>query len=88
MIKISKENGKYVGTFAELQNELGLASDEVPLKNIIVDESKLTIKFDLSETRRGVTGKITKAGIKMNWGKSRGSYGTANSFMKRDKNCY
>jgi hypothetical protein len=88
VIKIAKENGKYVGTFAELSNKLGLTYDEVSLKNIVVDELKLKIKFDISETGRGVTGKITKAGIKMNWGESRGEYGTANSLMKRDKDCY
>ena len=88
VIKIAKVNGKYVGTFAELSNKLGLAYDEVPLKNINIDESKLTIKFDISETRRGVTGKITKSGIKLNWGESRGEYGTADSLMKRDQDCY
>lgn len=87
IVKISKLNGKYVGTFAELQNELGLVSDEMPLENIIVDESKLTIKFSIGTGRR-VTGKITKTGIKMNWGKSRGEYGTTNSFLKRGGDCY
>jgi len=86
VIKISKKNGKYVGTFAELQNELGLASDEMPLENLIVDESKSTIEFNFGG-RGKVKGKILKSGIRMNWGKNRGSYGTANSFMKRDKNC-
>ena len=86
IIRISKKNGKYLGTFAELQNELGLASDEMPLENLIVDESKSTIEFSFGG-RGKVKGKILKSGIRMNWGKNRGSYGTANSFMKRDKNC-
>ncbi len=86
VIKIATENGKYVGTFAELQNELGLAYDEVALQNISIDKSKLTIRFDIG-TKRRVRGKITKAGMKMNWGENRGAYGTANSFMKRDKDC-
>ena len=86
IIRISKKNGKYFGTFAELQNELGLASDEMPLENLIINESKLTIMFDFGG-RSKVKGKILKSGIKMDWGKNRGAYGTANSFMKRDDGC-
>ena len=101
VIKIAFKNGIYVGTFAQLQNELGLASDETPLKNIVVNKSRLTIKFDITFTRysgstegklstvRGVTGKISKRGIKMNWRGSSGSYGSSTPFMKRgDKTCY
>ena len=86
IIRISKKNGKYFGTFAELQNELGLSGDEMPLENLFVDLSKSTIKFNFGD-RGKVTGKITKSGIRMNWGKNRGAYGTANSFMKRGKDC-
>ena len=86
IIRISKRNGKYLGTFAELQNELGLASDEMPLENLIVNKYKSTIEFTFGG-RGKVKGKITKSGIQMNWGKNRGAYGTANSFMKRDKAC-
>ena len=86
IIRISKKNGKYSGTFAELQNELGLSSDEMTLENIVVDLSKSTIKFNFGG-RGKVTGKITKSGIRMNWGKNRGAYGTAKSFMKRGEGC-
>ena len=86
IIRISKKNGKYFGTFAELQNELGLSSDEMTLENLIVDVSKSIIKFNFGD-RGKVTGKITKFGIRMNWSKNGGEYGTANSFMKRGRDC-
>jgi hypothetical protein len=86
IIRISKKSGTYFGTFAELQNELGLASDEMPLENLIVEQSKSIITFTFGGRGR-VTGKITKAGIQMNWGNNRGAYGTAKSFMKRGKDC-
>jgi len=87
VLKIAVRNGKYIGTFAELQNELGLASDEKPLKNITVNKLRLTIKFKLA-TERSITGKIWKNGIQINWRGNSGSYGRSKSFMKRlGKHC-
>ena len=95
VIKITKENGKFVGTFAELSNELGLTYEEVTLKNVVINQTKRTITFNVTSnrykyarTKRKITGNITKTGIQMNWGEGGGEYGTAKSFMKRDKNCY
>ena len=99
VVKITKKKGKYAGTFAELQNERGEAWEETPLENLVVNESSKTITFDIKfhrvknintgylETVRGVTGKITKFGVKMNWRGMQAEYG-ANPFMKRDKDCY
>lgn len=97
VIRITRENGKYAGTFAELSNELGMAYDEVPLENLIIDRLKGTIAFDIKSRqiaarefkthKREITGRITKAGIKMNWRDHKGEYGTVNSFMKRKKSC-
>ncbi len=100
IIKIKKENGKYFGTFAELRNELGLTDGEKFLENLKVDESKriltFTIEFSryvgtktrkLEMVRKIVTGKITNAGIKINWNGYRTDYGNVNPFMKREKDC-
>jgi len=100
VVKIKKKNGKYVGTFEELRNERGDAWEAIPLENLVVDESSRTIKFDIKfhrlkdintrylETVRGVTGKITKSGLKMNWRGKSAEYGGTNPFMKRGKDCY
>ncbi len=99
-VKITKKNGKYIGTFEELRNERGDAWDAIPLENLVVNEQTKTISFDIKfhrvkdintrylEIVRGVTGKITKSGIRMNWRGKRAEYGAANPFMKRDKDCY
>lgn len=103
VIKISAKKGKYSGTFAQLSNELGLAYDETPLKNILVNRPKLTIRFDITFNRyiitnsyagvserrlvtvRGVSGKFSKNGIKMNWRGNSGDYGGSRPFMKRGR---
>ena len=100
VVKITRKNSKYVGTFEELRNERGDAWDATPLENLVIDKSSRTIKFDIRfhrvknintrylETVRGVTGKITKSGIKMNWRGKSAEYGGSKPFMKRDKDCY
>jgi hypothetical protein len=98
-IEIRKENGKYSGKFSQLSNELGLTFDATPLQNLEVNEKTGAIKLDIQfyvitndfkwkpETVRGVTGKVTQKGIKMNWGGRSAEYGQPNPFMSREKYC-
>ena len=86
VIKIAMENGKYVGTFAELQNELGLTGEPITLKNVNVNATNMTVGFEI-RAGRTVLGKLTKTGIRMSWGENRSEYGSAKSFMKREKVC-
>jgi hypothetical protein len=89
VIKIWLVKGRYNGSFAELSNELGLAFDETRIKNISFDKKRQLIRFDVTFNRRtpktvkGLTGKVSRSGIKMNWGNVRGMYGPLNPFMKR-----
>jgi hypothetical protein len=100
VVKITKKNGKYSGTFEELRNERGDAWEAIPLENLVVNEQAGIITFDIKfhrikdintcylETVRRVTGKTTKSGIKMNWRGKKAEYGSPNPYMKRSKDCY
>ena len=93
VIKISLKNGRYVGTFEELSNELGVAYDATPLKNISYNKRRRRIDFDITfnvgsghrtlMTVTDVTGKVSRSGIKMNWYRVKAQYGRRNPFMKR-----
>ena len=89
---IRKVNGRYVATFTELMHDGGEYYPEVTIENLIVNESKRIITFDIAlhsgrdvTVLRWVTGKVTRAGIKMNWHGHRAEHGQANPFMRREK---
>lgn len=96
VIKIWVSDHKYVGTFAELSNELGLTYDETPLKNLSYNKRTRKIKFYLTFHSAGsllpikyMTGNVSRLGIKMNWYGRTAMYGSADPFMKRkNRECW
>jgi hypothetical protein len=93
--RISKQNGNYRASFAELISDSGEQAAPVAIGNLRVNERTATISFDLPLNRGGhpvvaphVFGKITKKGIKMYWRGDGGEYGMANPFLRRrTRNC-
>jgi hypothetical protein len=89
-LTIRKVKGRYVATFTQLMHEGGDYYPEVELQNLNVDEAGRTIIFDIvlnpgrnARELHGVTGKITRAGIKMNWHGNAANYGKPDPFMRR-----
>ncbi len=90
-LNIKKLKGKYVATFTELTGDGGEYAPTVRVRNLSVNESKRTVKFDLPLLGngksvvfvRGVTGRITSSGIRMNWRGRAGEFGGPNPFLRR-----
>lgn len=89
---IRKENGKYVATFTELMHDGGEYYPDATVKNLIVNESKGIIIFDLAlhsgrdiAVLRLVSGRITRAGVKMNWRGNAAEHCSEDPFMRRQK---
>ncbi len=89
---IKKVNGRYVATFTELMHDGGEYYPEVAIENLIVNETKRIITFDIAlhsgrdgKVLRRVTGRVTRVGIKMNWRGHRAEHGQPNPFMRREK---
>lgn len=89
---IRKVNGRYAATFTELMHDGGEYYPKATIENLTVNESKKIITFDIAlhsgrdgTVLRHVTGRVTHAGIKMNWRGHSAEHGQANPFMRREK---
>ena len=90
--EIKKVTGKYVATFTELRDDGGEGYPEVKVKHLVVNKAKKVVVFDLALHLGGrktvlkqVRGRISRAGIKMNWRGHSTDYGQSDPFMKREK---
>ena len=89
---IRKVNGRYVATFTELMHDGGEYYPDFRIRNLIVNQSKRIITFDIAlhsgrdeKVLRRVTGRVTRAGIKMNWRGHHAEHGQPNPLMRRQK---
>jgi len=88
--RISKHDGRYTASFAELISDSGEQNKPIAVGNFKIDQRTGRISFDLLLNRggnpviiRNVSGKITKTGIKMYWRGNGGEYGKSNPFLRR-----
>ena len=78
--------GGYKGDFERLVNHLGL-TEKAELRNISYHSGRF--RFDIASHGyslnriRGVSGTVSRAGIRVNLGSARGEYGRPKSFFKR-----
>ena len=93
-LMIKRVHGKYTATFVELMHDGGEYYPQVPVRNLAVDQAKGRITFDLvlhqgkvTQEIPHVTGKVSDAGIKMNWRGRAALYGRSNPFMRRMQGC-
>jgi hypothetical protein len=89
-LTIKKVNKRYIATFSELASDGGESHPDVTVRNLVVNEPKRTIVFDLplhsGMVLRNVKGQISRKGLKLNWGNGTAAeYGQPNPFMRRKK---
>lgn len=88
--RIKKMNGKYAAFFTELVGDGGEYLPTVRIRNLKVNEKTRMIVFDItlndgneSIVLHHVSGRISRAGIKMNWRNHATFIGSENPFLRR-----
>lgn len=92
--EIKRYKNRYSAIFVELVGDGGSYLPAVHIPNLKVDEVKRIVFFDIvlhdgrdKKLLRNVSGRISAAGIKMNWRAQGTLIGSANPFLKRSKVC-
>jgi len=94
-MKIWKDGGRYVGKFGELASETGEGFPDTRVENIRYNRKTRVLKLDITfnrptlHTKRGLTGIVSRRGIKMRWSWTHAEYGARSPFFRRKfKDCY